>query len=75
MKHSPIYNQDLLDAVTATLYFSINVPGFCGHWVDDEGKYHTADIGYVCDFLNDLKQYLGKKLYSKEKGDCNAAED
>lgn len=32
----------------------------CGesYWVDDEGRQHNADIGYVNDFLEDLRLYL-----------------
>lgn len=32
----------------------------CGesYWVDDEGRHHNADIGYVNEFLEDLRLYL-----------------
>ena len=61
---SDVYSQDLLDAVEVVLHFAVNVPGGCSYWIDEESNSHTADMGYVCEFLDDLKEHLEKKLYA-----------
>lgn len=41
----------------------------CGenYWIDDEGRRHNADIGYVSEFLEDLRLYLNGEWKEPEK--------
>ena len=36
----------------------ISTSPYEGAWIDYEGNLHTADLGYVYDFFNDLCKYL-----------------
>ena len=58
MLSDSIYTEKLRDAVKTVSYFVENVPGGCSYWIDEKGTCHTADMGYVCEFLDDLEEYL-----------------
>lgn len=49
---------ELKEAVKILSDFVEHVPGGESYWIDEEGKSHTADMGYVCEFLTDLEGYL-----------------
>lgn len=52
-----INKKKVLNAVIVLEDFLDSVPGGESYWIDDEGKEHTADLGYVNEFLIDLKEY------------------
>lgn len=51
-------NHDLRESVKCLIDFLENRECGESYWVDDEGRRHNADIGYVNDFLEDLWLYL-----------------
>lgn len=57
---------DLREAVNILTSFLVSRECGESYWVDDEGHRHSADIGYVSEFLQDLGLYL--------KGDWKAPE-
>lgn len=42
------------------LYDFLNKQPFESTWYDTNGKAHTADLGYVCEFLLDFRDHLNK---------------
>lgn len=57
-----IDKKNVLNAVMILENFLNSVPGGESYWIDDEGKEHTADLGYVNEFLIDLKEYTTDAL-------------
>lgn len=53
-----MYNHDLREATKNLLNFLDSRECGESYWIDDEGNRHTADIGYVSEFLEDLRTYL-----------------
>lgn len=51
-------NHDLRESVKCLIDFLENRECGESYWVDDERRRHNADIGYVNDFLEDLRLYL-----------------
>lgn len=51
-------NHDLRESVKCLLNFLDSRECGESYWVDDEGRQHNADIGYVSEFLEDLRLYL-----------------
>lgn len=51
-------NHDLRESVKCLIDFLDSRECGESYWVDDEGKRHHADIGYVNEFLDDLRLYL-----------------
>lgn len=49
---------DLTNSVTCLIEFLDSRECGESYWVDDEGCRHSADIGYVNEFLEDLQLYL-----------------
>lgn len=59
-------NKNLLNAVNLITEFLDSRPSGESYWVDAEGRRHDADIGYVSEFLDDLKMYLEGRWMSKD---------
>lgn len=57
----------LLDAAKVVSDFAVDVEGGCSFWIDEEGISHVADMGYVCEFLDDLIEYLVEKGAGDER--------
>lgn len=57
--------QNLLNAANLITEFLDSRPGGESYWIDEEGRNHDADIGYVSEFLDDLKMYLEGRWVSK----------
>lgn len=53
-----INKKKVLDAVMVLENFLNSVPGGESYWIDDKGKEHHTNIGYVNEFLMDLKEYV-----------------
>lgn len=51
-------NHDLRKSVKCLIDFLDSRECGESYWVDDEGRRHNADIGYVSEFLEDLRLYL-----------------
>lgn len=64
---TPELRSSLLNSISALTEFLDNIECGCSYWVDFEGRSHTADIGYVSEFLEDLEKYL--------KGECEDQSD
>lgn len=58
--------EELKKAVKVLSEFVEEVPGGESYWIDDEGEIHNADMGYVCEFLSDLEEYLSGNWESRE---------
>ncbi len=57
--------QNLLNAVNLITEFLDSRPSGENQWIDEEGQNHNADIGYVSEFLDDLKLYLERSWEPK----------
>lgn len=53
---------DLKKSADIILNFLNSIEIGCSFWVDFDGKSHTCDIGYVFEFLEDLKGYLEDRI-------------
>lgn len=52
---------EIKNAVNTVIDYVETLKSGCSFWIDEEGKMHTADMGYVFEFLFDLKTYLENK--------------
>ncbi len=53
----------LLESAQSVLEYVEKLESGDSYWVDDDGKTHTADMGYAMGFLEDLVAYLESKVY------------
>lgn len=54
--------EELLKALKIVDKFVGVVPGGCTYWLDLQDKPHTADMGYVCEFLEDAIEYFEQEV-------------
>lgn len=53
---------DLKESAEIIMDFLDSTETGCSFWVDFDGKSHTCDLGYVFEFLEDLKGYLEDRI-------------
>lgn len=46
------------EVVNFIVDFAADCPGGESYWLDFEGELHSADMGYVLEYLKDLRQYI-----------------
>ena len=47
-----------MDILKMVLDFACHCKGGESYWIDFEGNRHSADMGYVCEYLEDLLRYI-----------------